>query len=235
MSHIEVIGVSCHIGSQLTQTEPFIEALRKLKTFIKGLDSKGIAIRNLDLGGGVGITYRDEEPPHPRDYARAILDELGDTDLTLFLEPGRVLVGNGGILVTRVEYTKMNSGGETAKRFVIVDAAMNDLARPSMYGAYHSIIPVKETTTPEYTVDIVGPICESGDFLAKDRLFPEVNQGDLLAVMSAGAYGFTMASNYNSRPRPPEILVDGDNYTVIRERETYQDLIRGEHIPSRKG
>ncbi len=232
MSHIDVIGVSCHIGSQLTKLDPFLETLRKLKNFIARLAERNIIIRHLDLGGGVGITYRDEEPPHPRDYARAILQELGDTDITLFLEPGRVLVGNGGILVTEVQYTKLNTGGDQHKRFIIVDAAMNDITRPSMYGAYHAILPVRRTDGDEHVVDIVGPICESGDFLAKDRMFPEVRQGDLLAVMSAGAYGFTMASNYNSRPRTPEILVDGENFTVIRERETYEDLIRGEHIPA---
>ncbi len=232
MANIKVIGVSCHIGSQLTQVAPFIEALRKLKNFISTLEDEGITIRNLDLGGGVGITYEDEEPPHPHEYARAIQDELGDKDWTLIFEPGRVIAGNAGILVTKVQYTKVNTGGEAEKRFVIVDAAMNDLTRPSLYGAHHTIISVHKSDVTEKVVDIVGPICETGDFLAKDRLLPEVEQGDLLAVMSSGAYGFSMSSNYNSRPRVPEVLVEGAHYTVIRERESYQDLINGEHIPS---
>ncbi|MGW8161723.1 MAG: diaminopimelate decarboxylase [Desulfobulbales bacterium] len=231
MENIEILGVSCHIGSQLTRIDPFIEALRKLKRFVSILEEEGIHISYLDLGGGVGITYADEQPPHPHDYAKAIREELGDMKCTLILEPGRVIVGNAGILVTEVQYTKINTGGEQAKRFVIVDAAMNDLTRPSLYGAYHEIIPVRESGTDKQVVDIVGPICETGDFMARDRMLPQVQQGELLAIMSSGAYGFTMASNYNSRPRAAEVLVQGDKFYVIRSREEYQDLIRGEVIP----
>ncbi|MFP7753921.1 diaminopimelate decarboxylase [Thermodesulfobacteriota bacterium B35] len=230
MENIEIMGVSCHIGSQLTQVDPFIEALRKVKAFLGRLEDRGITVRYLDLGGGLGITYDDERPPHPQEYAAAIREELGGADYTLILEPGRVIAGNGGILVTEVQYTKVNSGGDEEKRFVIVDAAMNDLARPSLYGAYHEIIPVVQEERPVQKVDIVGPICESGDFMARDRMLPEVRQGDLLAIMSCGAYGFSMASNYNSRPRAAEVLVGGDCFRVIRMREDYEDLIRGEFV-----
>jgi len=231
MKGIAIRGVSCHIGSQLTKIDPFVEALRKLKDFIARLEADGIKVYYLDLGGGVGITYDDEEPPHPHDYAMAIKEELGDLDCTLILEPGRVIVGNAGILVTEVQYTKVNTGGEQDKRFVIVDAAMNDLTRPSLYGAYHEIIPVKKGDDENQIVDIVGPICETGDFMARDRNLSRVNQGDLLAIMSSGAYGFTMSSNYNSRARAAEVLVRGDRYYVIRAREEYHDLTRGEQIP----
>ena len=226
--NIEICGVSCHIGSQLTLLSPFIEALGKLKIFIERLREHGIAIKYLDLGGGLGINYKEEEPPHPTEYARAIKEELGDLACTLILEPGRVIVGNGGILVTEVQYTKVNVGQEQSKHFVIVDAAMNDLARPSLYGAYHEIVPIRQNGRESLKVDIVGPICETGDFMARDRLLPEVAQGELLAIMSSGAYGFSMASNYNSRPRATEVLVSGDQFQIIRERERYEDLIRGE-------
>lgn len=231
MSGIEICGISCHIGSQLTQIDPFIEALRKLKHFISRLEKEGIRIQYLDLGGGVGITYDEEKPPHPHEYARAIKDELGEMNCTLILEPGRVIAGNAGILVTEVQYTKVNTGGEQDKRFVIVDAAMNDLTRPSLYGAYHEIIPVVRNDKGIQMVDIVGPICETGDFMARDRMMPKVQQGDLLAIMSSGAYGFTMASNYNSRPRAAEVLVRGDRFYTIRSREKYEDLVRGESLP----
>jgi diaminopimelate decarboxylase len=230
MDNIEILGVSCHIGSQLTDTAPFVEALAKVKAFVGRLRDQGITIRYLDLGGGLGITYNDEEPPHPHAYAEAIRTEMAGMDCTLILEPGRVIVGNAGILVTEVQYTKVNGGGETAKEFVIVDAAMNDLTRPSLYGAYHEIQPLLQTDAPRRTVDVVGPICETGDFLARDRELPEVGRGDLLAMMSAGAYGFTMASNYNSRPRPAEVLVNGSEVHIIRRREDYDDLIRGEAL-----
>ncbi len=230
MEGIDVRGVSCHIGSQLTQIDPFIEALRKLKQFVDRLEEEGISIDYLDLGGGVGITYEDEQPPHPHDYARAIKEELGDMNCTLVLEPGRVIAGNAGILVTQVQYTKVNTGGEKDKHFVIVDAAMNDLTRPSLYGAYHEIIPVTRGDGETQMVDIVGPICETGDFMARDRSLPVVQQDDLLAIMSSGAYGFTMASNYNSRPRAAEVLVRGDKFHVIRTRENFNDLIRGESL-----
>ncbi len=227
MSHIQVQGVSCHIGSQLTDVSPFIESLHKLKKFVSDLQEKGIHISHLDLGGGLGIQYDEEEPPHPEEYAKAIQGEISDLNCTLILEPGRVIVGNAGIMVTRVHYTKQGPN----KKFVIVDAGMNDLARPSLYGAYHAIIAVDEARNKSQVADVVGPICETGDFLARDQQVPVCEQGDLLAVMSAGAYGFTMSSNYNSRPRVAEILTDGDAFHVIRQRESYETLIQDEIIP----
>jgi len=227
LQNTEVIGVSCHIGSQLTEVGPFVEAVQRIKELVAKLRSAGIRIRYVDLGGGLGITYNQEEPPHPREYAEALMKELPGLDFTLILEPGRVIVGNAGILVTRVLYTK--EGGE--KNFVIVDAAMNDLIRPSLYGSYQRIQPVHRKDRIETTVDVVGPICESGDFLAKDRKIPKVEPGELLAVMSAGAYGFTMSSNYNSRPRVAEVMADKNRFGVVRKREEYEDLIRGESIP----
>jgi diaminopimelate decarboxylase len=225
LSHVEIQGVSCHIGSQLTDVSPFVDALRRLRILIDRLKAHGIAIRYLDCGGGLGITYDQEAPPHPQQYARHILTELGDLQVTLIFEPGRVIVGNAGILVTQVLYTKATP----SKNFVIVDAAMNDLVRPSLYGSYHFIQPVNRAPgTPLHLVDVVGPICESGDFLARDRELPVVQPGDHLAVMSAGAYGFSMASNYNSRPRPAEVLVKGGAFRLVRQRETWEDLIRGE-------
>ncbi len=231
MNGIAVKGISCHIGSQLTLISPFVESMTKIRTLVRSLAENGIPVQYIDLGGGVGITYDDETPPHLHDYAEAVRKELAGLDCTLILEPGRVIVGNAGILVTKVQYTKTNRGGEVEKKFVIVDAAMNDLARPSLYGAYHTIQPVRETGAARETVDIVGPICETGDFIAKDRTLAAVVQDDLLAVMSAGAYGFSMSSNYNSRPRVAEVLVDGDRYAVIRRRETFDQLIQGEVIP----
>jgi len=234
MEYIDVKGVSCHIGSQLTNISPFIESLKKVKNFVMELSRKGIAIDYLDIGGGVGITYDDEEPPHPHEYATEIKKELADLPCTLILEPGRVIVGNAGIMVTEVQYTKSNRGGKNEKLFVIVDAAMNDLTRPSLYDAYHEVIPVHQRDTGEEVVDIVGPICETGDFIARDRKLVRVQQGDLLAVMSCGAYGFTMSSNYNSRPRVAEVLVDDEHIHVIRRRESYEALIENESIPVTK-
>ena len=231
MENVAVKGVSCHIGSQLTLISPFIEALRKVKDFVGRLAEKGLSIDYIDLGGGVGITYDDEEPPHPKEYAKAIKEELTGLQATLIFEPGRVIVGNAGIMVTEVQYTKTNRGGEKEKHFVVVDAGMNDLSRPTLYGAFHGIQPVKEKDGTTQVVDIVGPICETGDFLAKDRVFPKVEQGDLLAVLSAGAYGFTMASNYNSRPRVAEVMATGESFAVIRERESMESLIQGEKLP----
>lgn len=229
LKNIDVIGVDCHIGSQLTSVAPFIDALRKIKEMIQSVREDGTDIKYLDLGGGLGITYREETPPHPTTYGEAITKEVEDLDITLIFEPGRVLVGNAGILVTRVIYTKENA----EKNFIIVDAAMNDLARPALYGSYHGIKPVQmPDSDEEVTVDVVGPICETGDFLAKDIKVPVFKRGDLMAVMSAGAYGFTMSSNYNSRPRAAEVIVKRDEYTIIRERESYEDLIRGEKIVS---
>jgi diaminopimelate decarboxylase len=230
LSHIEVVGVHAHIGSQLTEIAPFIEALKKVVTLVEALKARGVTIQYLNIGGGLGITYSDEKPPLPQDLSNAILPLLRDLAITLVMEPGRVIVGNAGILVTKALYLKE---GE-AKNFIIVDAAMNDLIRPSLYGAYHEIRPLDETAgrRAKHQVDIVGPVCESGDFLAKDRMLPAVKPGELMAVMSAGAYGFVMASNYNSRPRVPEALIKGDEIHVIRARETYDDLIKGETIPA---
>lgn len=227
LPNVKVIGVSCHIGSQLTEVAPFVDALGRLKTLIEKLKDAGIHITYLDLGGGLGITYDQESPPHPSEYGRSILETLGDSPYTLIFEPGRVIVGNAGILVTKVLYIKASEG----KNFVIVDAAMNDLVRPSLYDAYHAIQPVRRGNEEPITADVVGPICESGDFLAKNRQIPGVQTGDLLAVMSAGAYGFTMSSNYNSRPRVAEVMVKEDQFYVIRKRETYEHLIAGESIP----
>jgi len=233
LGNVKLCGISCHIGSQLTEISPFIEALRKLKIFLGRLAEEGIEVSFLDLGGGVGIIYDNETPPHPREYAQAVLDELEGLNCTLILEPGRVISGNAGVLISEVQYTKVNRAGEKDKRFVIIDAAMNDLARPSLYNAYHEILPVKQRENQKQLVDIVGPICESGDFMARSRLLPEVSQGDLLAIMSCGAYGFSMASNYNSRPRAPEVLVSGQSFEVIRRREQYEDLVRGEILQSK--
>jgi diaminopimelate decarboxylase len=224
---LDVVGVSCHIGSQLTQTSPFVDALRKLKELIAQLKDLNISIRYLDLGGGLGITYDSEMPPQPSEYARDIKSELASTDWTLILEPGRVIVGNAGALISKMLYTKTSH----EKNFFVVDAAMNDLMRPSLYGAYHGIQPVKQTLGEKLTADVVGPICESGDFLAKDRLIEPLAPEDLIAVMSAGAYGFSMSSTYNSRPRVCEVMVREDRFEIIRQRETFEDLVRGESIP----
>jgi diaminopimelate decarboxylase len=233
LPNIEVVGVDCHIGSQLTSVAPFVDALARVREYLErvlagSLMKEGVRIRYLDLGGGLGISYNDEMPPHPEEYAKVIVEGLEGLDITLILEPGRVIVGNAGILVTEVQYIKETD----VKTFVVVDAGMNDLIRPALYGSYQAIRPVAERPAEPIIADVVGPICESGDFFAKDREIPRPQRGDLLAIMSAGAYGFTMASNYNSHPKPPEILVDGDRYYVIRKRETFEDLINGEVIPA---
>lgn len=227
LANIEVVGVDCHIGSQLTKLSPFVDAIAKIRELVQALQQEGFATRYLDLGGGLGITYADETPPDFEEYAQAVIDATRDLGVTLVFEPGRVLVGNAGILVCRVLYTKK---GEV-KNFVITDAGMNDLARPSLYGSYHGIIAVDRSRTETLTADVVGPICESGDFLAQDREIPAFRPGDLVAVTSAGAYGFTMSSNYNSRPRAAEILVKGQKILTVRRRETLEDLIRGETVP----
>ena len=227
LGHVAISGVSCHIGSQLTRVSPFVDALRLLQELIKKLGEAGIGITYLDLGGGLGITYDKEEPPHPKEYAAALKKELGMEDMILILEPGRVIMGNAGILVTQVLYTKTTH----EKDFIIVDAAMNDLIRPSLYGSYHGIQPVKMGERQKVRADIVGPICETGDFFAKDREVESFEPGELMAIMSSGAYGFSMASNYNSRPRVAEVMVKGDQHYVIRARESYEDLVRGELIP----
>ncbi|MBI2963298.1 MAG: diaminopimelate decarboxylase [Deltaproteobacteria bacterium] len=228
LSHLEVVGVDCHIGSQLTDVAPFRDALSRVRGLVLDLRARGFDVRHLDFGGGLGITYDEETPPEPRDYAAALLgDGLDKLGVKLLLEPGRVIVGNAGILLTRVLYRKDTE----TKKFVIVDGAMNDLIRPALYGAYQEIEPVKRSGRAAAVVDVVGPVCESGDFLAKDRELPETLPGELLAVRSAGAYGFVMSSNYNSRPRAAEVLVDGAAYHVVRARETLDDLVRGETIP----
>lgn len=234
MSHISVVGIDCHIGSQLTETRPFLDALDKILDLVAALAAEGIKLHHLDLGGGLGICYRDEQPPEPADYIQAVLARLGQTcpesvewtDFEILLEPGRAIVGNAGILVTQVEYLKPTEH----KNFAIVDAAMNDLVRPSLYSAWQNIIPVNLKSNAEETIwDIVGPVCETGDFLGKERSL-KIAQGDLLAIRSSGAYGFTMSSNYNSRPRLAELIVDGDHLHVIRERETIAQLWAGEHL-----
>ncbi|MBI5418787.1 MAG: diaminopimelate decarboxylase [Deltaproteobacteria bacterium] len=232
--HIEVVGVDCHIGSQLTEISPFVDAAGRIRVLVDRLIRKGMAIRLIDVGGGLGITYNEEIPPHPRQYAEAIVRAFTGLSVTLVLEPGRVLVGNAGVLLTRLLYTKVvpSPKGKGKKHFFIADAAMNDLARPSLYGSYHAIVPVAGTGRGRVTADVVGPICESGDFLAKDRVLPPFASGDLLAVMSAGAYGFSMSSNYNSRPRAAEVMVSGSRFEVVRERESVRDLVRGERTAS---
>ena len=218
---LEPVGMDCHIGSQLTEIEPFVQALKKLLTFADQLHRSGIDIRYLDLGGGLGITYNKEAPPLPVDLGRAIADKLADRNLTVILEPGRAIAGNAGILVTQLRYTKKTQ----EKIFFVVDAAMNDLIRPALYGAYHRIGEVIPQGRKKVIVDVVGPICESSDFLAQDRLLPEVKPEEYLAVFSAGAYGFSMASQYNSRLRAAEVMVDGDHASLVRRRETYADLV----------
>ncbi|MCA1989058.1 MAG: diaminopimelate decarboxylase [Desulfarculus sp.] len=228
MPNLEIKGVSCHIGSQLTDVRPFADALERVSVLVERLRAAGIKLEILDLGGGLGITYAQENPPAPDQYAAALAERVRRLDMRLVLEPGRVLVGNAGLLLCQVHYTKQTP----VKRFVIVDGAMNDLIRPSFYDSYHAIWPVRQQPGVEPVVaDVVGPICETGDYLARDRELPPFRRGDLLAVMSAGAYGFAMSSNYNSRPRAAEVLVNGDRFCVIRARETIEDLVRGERLP----
>jgi len=227
MENIDVAGVDCHIGSQLTETGPFTDAIAKVKEFVSVLINKGMDIRYLDIGGGLGITYDKETPPSPAEYAEAVIKGVGDLPCKLILEPGRVIVGNAGMLVTRVLYTKKSED----KNFIIVDAGMNDLVRPSLYGAYQGILPLKKSKGDMIKADIVGPICETGDFLAKGRSMQDFEKDDFLAVESAGAYGFTMSSNYNSRPKIAEILVNGTECYIVRKRETYDDLVRHENVP----
>ncbi|MCP3678519.1 MAG: diaminopimelate decarboxylase [Deltaproteobacteria bacterium] len=227
LRNLDLIGIDCHIGSQITQLDPFVDALRKTRGLIERLRGEGVDIRYLDMGGGLGIAYDGERPPSPSRYGRAIIREVRNLDLTLIFEPGRVMVGNAGILVTEVLYTKENGG----KHFIIVDAAMNDLARPGLYGSYHAIKAVRKGRgRKEIIADVVGPICESGDFLAKERGLPPFESGDLMSVMSAGAYSFSMSSNYNSRPRVAEVMVRGREFAVVRARESYRDLVKGEKI-----
>jgi diaminopimelate decarboxylase len=226
MENIEIVGADCHIGSQLTSIDPFVEALERMIALVDRLTEAGIHVRNLDMGGGLGIVYDVESPPTHSEYADALSRTVGDRDLKILIEPGRSIAGNAGLLLTRVLYHKTNF----EKNFIVVDAAMNDLARPALYDAHHTIQAVRDET-PSVHADIVGPICETGDFLARDRDVPAAAPGELLAVMSAGAYGFSMSSNYNTRPRAAEVLVDGDRFDVIRRRETLDDLLGLENIP----
>lgn len=223
---LEVVGAQMHIGSQLTKSAPFADATARLGALVKTLRERRIEISMLDVGGGLGIRYRDEAPPSHAEYATVLLPALRELGVTVLLEPGRSIVGNAGALLTRVLYHKATD----AKNFVVVDAAMNDLIRPAFYDSYHEILPVAApwAGATKEIADVVGPICESGDFFAKDRELARPEEGDLLAVLSAGAYGFVMASNYNTRPRPVEVLVDGDRYTIVRRRETFEDLVAGE-------
>ena len=226
---IEILGVDCHIGSQLTKVAPFVDSIEKLKTVVKALREMGVNPKYFDIGGGLGIQYNDEEPPLPADYAKGIIAATTDLGMHLIFEPGRNLVGNAGILATTCLYTKSRDD----KHFIIIDAGMNDLARPSLYGSFHDVRPaLRRDQDGVIVADIVGPICESGDFLVKDREVPMFRQGDLMAFMSAGAYGFTMSSVYNSRPRPAEVMVKDGNFEIVRDRETFEDLVRGEKAAS---
>jgi diaminopimelate decarboxylase len=226
LSHINIQGVDCHIGSQLTEVLPFLDALDRVLKLVDQLAEQGIKLSHIDVGGGLGVCYDDEKPPHPNEYAKAIAEKLVGRDLKLIYEPGRAVMANAGILVTEVEYLKISE----ERNFAIVDAAMNDLIRPALYQAWQAIIPVEQrddVVSEQY--DVVGPICETGDFLGKERMLA-ICAGDLLAVRSAGAYGFTMSSNYNSRPRAAEVMVDGDKSYLIREREALSQLWQGESL-----
>ena len=234
LAHIDVLGVDCHIGSQLTKTAPFADAIARVVALVESLRARGIAIRYFDIGGGLGIPYGQDdepEPPSPAEYGQAVraaLAPLIDLDLTLVCEPGRVIAGNAGVLLTRVLYRKRTE----VKHFTVVDAAFNDLMRPALYGSFHPMYPVvTHDGRDTVTTDVVGPICETGDFLARDRELPALEIGELLCVGAAGAYGFSMSSNYNTRPRAAEVLVKGERYAVVRARETYDELLRGESIP----
>lgn len=226
LPNLKVVGVDCHIGSQLTKLSPFMDALDRVLHLVEQLEADGIEIEHLDLGGGLGVRYSDEQPPVPADYAQAVTARLSGLHYAVYLEPGRAIAANAGVLLTKVQYLKPTE----IHHFAIVDAAMNDLIRPSLYSAWQEIVPVQqEPQAKEEVYDIVGPVCESGDFLGKNRRL-KLNQGDLLAVRSSGAYGFSMSSNYNARPRAAEVMVDGDQAYLVREREQIQDLWRGETL-----
>ncbi|GMQ89103.1 MAG: diaminopimelate decarboxylase [Gammaproteobacteria bacterium] len=226
-SNLRVEGMDCHIGSQLTEISPFVDALDRILELVDRLEAQGIGIHHLDLGGGLGVQYRNEHPPSPQEYVRPLMARLANTNKEILIEPGRAIAANAGILVTEVQYLKES----TDKNFAIVDAAMNDLIRPALYGAWQDIIPVAPRDGDAHDWEIVGPVCETGDFLGKKRALV-LQQGDLLAVRSAGAYGFTMSSNYNSRPRAAEILVDGSEAHIVRARETVDSLFEAESIPA---
>ena len=226
---IEVVGIACHIGSQLTDVEPFRQAFLRVRDLVAMLRADGFDIRRLDLGGGLGIPYESEEPPHPDVYAKAIKENLGDLGCRIVLEPGRLLVGNAGILVSRVIYVKEGA----TRTFIIADAAMNDLMRPALYDAYHTIEPVVEPAedTPRHLVDVVGPVCETGDTFAKQRSLPPLRAGDLIVFRTAGAYGAAMSSTYNTRPLVPEVLVNGDTFAVVRARPSFDEMLALESVP----
>lgn len=227
-TNIQFSGLHVHIGSQITKAQPFVNAIKKVIEFLDVLKNEdGIKLEYLDIGGGLGIIYKDEKPQTANDFAKAILPYLQKTGLKIIMEPGRFIAGNAGVFVTKVLYLKDNG----VKKFLIVDGGMNDFARPSLYDAYHEIVPLKKTSAKMLTMDVVGPICESGDYFAKDRLLPALKKNDLLAIMGAGAYGYVMSSNYNVRGRGPEVIVKGSKYAVTKKRETYADLIRGESVP----
>jgi len=227
LPHLKVVGIDCHIGSQLTEIAPFVDALHRILALVEKIEAAGIAIQHLDLGGGLGIRYDDEEPPEPRHWAEALNEVLGDLDKEIIIEPGRAIAGNAGVLLTEVEFLKPTE----SHNFAIVDAAMNDLLRPALYQAWQEIVPVLPREGEKVCYDVVGPICETGDFLGKGRELC-LQQGDLLAIRSAGAYGFTMSSNYNSRPRAAEVMVDGDEVHLVRARENLQQLLAGESLLS---
>jgi diaminopimelate decarboxylase len=224
--HLKVQGVACHIGSQILDVEPFLKALNEILTIARDLAGEGIKVEVLDLGGGYGITYGAERPLDVELMARGLEERLSKASLRLVIEPGRALMGNAGALITRVLYVKRNQ----TKNFVVIDSGMNDLMRPTLYGSYHEIVPARGGTQVRLLADIVGPLCESGDFFARDRDMPDVQPGDLLAVLTTGAYGFVLSSNYNTRPRPAEVLVNGSEAELIRERETVEGLMAGERI-----
>jgi diaminopimelate decarboxylase len=224
---VEIVGVDMHIGSQLTKTSPFADAVTRVASLVRTLAERNIAVQMVDVGGGLGIRYHDEEPPTHDDYADVLVSALKPLGVTVLLEPGRSIVGNAGALVTRMIYPKRTP----EKKFLVVDAAMNDLIRPALYEGHHEIHPLVRTGAESLVMDVVGPVCESGDFFAQDRAIPALEAGERVALLSAGAYGFVMSSTYNSRPLLPEVLVEGDTWSVIRERQTYDDLIRGEVIP----
>lgn len=224
LSQVEPVGISCHIGSQVTSLKPFIEATQRVLKLVDELTASGIRLQYIDLGGGLGIRYNDEAPPTVVEYAAALSALLAGRSETLILEPGRILSANAAVLLTEVLYLKQSQG----RQFVVVDAGMNDLIRPGLYGAYHDIVPVETSEREDFVADIVGPVCETTDYLARERTLPQVQRGEILAVRDAGAYGFTLASNYNSRPRAAEVLVDSQSYQIVRKRESYEDLVRGE-------
>lgn len=227
LTNIEIIGIQVHLGSQIITIAPFVEALQKILKVVEELKDIGIYIKYINLGGGLGITYKDEMPPTPKDLAAALLPLINKTNCTMIFEPGRYISANAGILVSKVLYIKETD----VKKFVVVDAAMNDLARPFLYDAHHEIIPVQEDTHKDSIVDVVGPVCESTDYFARNRPLPMLKRGDLIALMNSGAYGFVMSSNYNARLRVPEVMVIGSKFYIIRKRETYDDLVRTETIP----